>query len=205
MCIQSFFSLAKAPRPACGRQAQRIRRGGQVRRYGYQKIRHGGLVRVKQKNPLVADLENHSINKVMARKEAKPQRIRRWGQVRRYGHLKISVSFPWLSAWKESRRIAAYGCDHNPTAIDTSPILYRSRNTAGLAPAGLWLPLQVHTPGFTGGHRSIDPVILRDRYLRICHPNPQENKKRETNFPYPSMVLTILTTLTLNALNQLTK
>ena len=34
-----------------------------------------------------------------------------------------------------------------------------------------------HTPGFTGGHRCIDPAILRDRFLRICHPNPHVNKK----------------------------
>jgi hypothetical protein len=42
----------------------------------------------------MADLENRSINKVLARKGAKPQRIRRGGQVRRYGYPIISVSFP---------------------------------------------------------------------------------------------------------------
>ena len=132
----------------------------------------------------MADLENHSINKVLARKGAKTC-LRKAGAKNSPWRTSPPLWIPKNPPRRTSLRVfsviicvkiipcaAAYGCDHNPTAIDTSPILYRRLR------------------GSDYHYRSIPPVlpgVIDIQILRICHPNPQENKKRETNFPFLSM------------------
>ena len=74
---------------------------------------------------------------------------------------------------------AAYGGDHNPAAI--LQIFCIAAFGALITTAGLIPPVL--------------PGVIDIKILRICHPNPQGNKKRKTNFPCSSIPLTILTAL----------
>jgi hypothetical protein len=140
----------------------------------------------------MADLENHSINEVFGAQSRRdlPAAGRRKESV---AEDKSAVMDTQKSAtadksaclFRDNLRkknpaiprdgfpcAAAYGCDHNSTAIDTSTILYRRLR------------------GSDYHYRSIPPVlpgVIDIQILRICHPNPHVNKKRETNFPFLSM------------------